>query len=85
MTVISLKSWNRTEVRCLSGYRANERPIWFLVHDTGVDVRAILESWREPDHIYFKVRTEDGRVYELRHHEYEDYWEARQSEQRQQR
>lgn len=82
MAEISMKSWTRTKVRCLAGYRANERPISFLVDDTEVEVRTILEFWREPDYLYFKVDTDDGRIYDLRHHEYEDYWEARESVQR---
>ncbi len=77
-----LTSWNRTEVRCLAGYKANERPISLLVDDTEVHIRAILDSRREPDYLYFKVETADRRVYDLRHHEYEDYWQVRESVQR---
>ena len=72
------KSWNRTAVRCLAGSRANERPISFLVDEREVEVRTILESWREPDYLYFKVDTDDGRVYDLRCHEYEDSWQVRE-------
>jgi hypothetical protein len=71
------KSWNRTAVRCLAGYRANERPLGFLVHESEIKIATILKSWREPDHLYFKVETEDGGVYELRCNEYEDAWEVR--------
>jgi hypothetical protein len=74
------KSWNRTAVRCLAGYRADERPLSFLVVDDEIEVRTVLESWREPDYLFFKVEAEDGRVYVLRHHEYEDSWEASQVE-----
>jgi len=38
-----------------------------------------LKSWREPDYLYFKVETHDGRVYDLRHHEYEYSWQVRES------
>ena len=46
------KSWNRTAVRCLAGYTANERPISFLVDEQEIEVRTILESRRrEPPEI----------------------------------
>jgi hypothetical protein len=69
--------WNPSQVRCLAGSRANERPISFLVNEREIKVRAVLASWREPEYLCFRVETEDGRVYHLRHHEYEDYWEVR--------
>jgi hypothetical protein len=71
------KSWNSTAVRCLAGYRANERPISFLVGQREIKIATILKSWREPDYLCFKVETEDGEVYELRCNEYEDAWEVR--------
>jgi len=77
MSNLAPKSWNHTAVRCLASSRADERPLSFLVEDREIDVRAVLESWREPDYLYFRVETEDGRVYDLRHHEYEDSWELR--------
>ncbi len=79
MSEISLKSWKRAEVRCLDGYRANERPLSFLLDESEIEVHTIIEAWREPDYLCFKVETRDGRVYELRHHEYEDFWQVRES------
>ena len=79
MSENTLKSWNYTAVRCLAGYRANERPISFLVDEREIEIRAILESWREPDYLFFRVETDDGLVYDLRHHEYEDSWQVRES------
>ncbi len=82
MSDTALKPWIRIKVRCLAGSRANERPISFLLDDTDIEVHSVLESWREPDWLCFKVETENGRVYELRHHEYQDHWEVRESEKR---
>ncbi len=82
MTELVHNVWIPTAVRCLASSRANERPISFLLDDTDIKVHSVLESWREPDYLYFKVETEDGRVYELRHHEYQDHWEVRESEKR---
>jgi hypothetical protein len=75
----SPKSWNRTAVRCFAGYRADERPLSFLVDEGEIEIRTILESWREPDYLFFKVEMIDGRVFELRRHEYEDSWEMREA------
>jgi len=72
------KSWNPTAARCLSGFRANERPTSFLLEERRIEVRTILESWWEPDYLCFKVETEDGRVFDLRHHECEDSWQVRE-------
>jgi len=82
MSEIALKSWNHTEVRCLASSRADERPLSFLVNRREIHVRTILKSWREPDYLYFRVETKDGRIYDLRHHEFEDAWEVRESLQR---
>jgi hypothetical protein len=68
----------RTAVRCLASSRADEKPISFLLDSTEVEIRSILESWREPDYLYFIVQTKDGRAYEIRHHEYQDFWEMRE-------
>lgn len=80
---MSPQPWNRTKVKCLAGSRANERPLSFLVGEAEIEVRTVVESWREPDYLYFKVEAEDGRTYILRHHEYVDSWQARESLQRQ--
>ncbi len=77
MSETPFKSWNRTAVRCLASSRADERPLSFLVGE--IEITSIVESWREPDYLYFKVETRDGRVYDLRHHEYEDSWQMRES------
>jgi len=79
MPEIAPNPWIRTEVQCLAGSRANERPIALLLDETVIEIHSILQSWREPDYLYFRVKTKDGRVYELRHHEYEDLWEVRES------
>jgi hypothetical protein len=78
MSKTTLNPWVRTEVRCLASSRANERPISFLLDEREIKVRSVLESWREPDYLYFKVQTKDGRAYEIRHQEYKDSWEMRE-------
>jgi hypothetical protein len=78
MPEIAPSPWVRTAVRCLASSRASERPISFLLNDTEIEILSLLESLREPDYLYFKVETKDGRVYKIRHHEYEEYWEVRE-------
>ncbi len=79
MPEIAHNPWIRTAVRCLASSRASERPISFLLGDSEVEIRAVLESWREPDYLYFRVEMKDGGVYEIRYHEYEYVWEVRES------
>jgi hypothetical protein len=52
----------------------SKSPLSFLVGESEIEVATIVESWMEPDYLCFRVETEDGRVYDLRHHEYEDFW-----------
>jgi hypothetical protein len=78
MPEIAHNSWIRTAVRCLASSRANERPISFLVKNREIQIHAVLESWREPDYLYFRVEAKDGGVYDLRHHEYEDCWQLKE-------
>jgi hypothetical protein len=79
MPKIAPSPWVRTAVRCLASSRASERPISFLLNDTEIEIRVVLESWREPDYLYFSVETKDGRAYVIRHHEYEHSWEVIES------
>ncbi len=72
-------TWTAAEVRCFAGYKADERPTGFRVGHREIEVVKILASWREPDHLCFKVEAPDGIIYELRHHEYEDRWQVRES------
>jgi hypothetical protein len=54
------KSWNPTAARCLSGFRANERPTSFLLDDREIEVRSILESWRDPVTFVSERRLKTG-------------------------
>jgi len=59
------ESWIQSRVRCRAGYRADERPLSFLLDDREIEVCRIVASWREPDYLCFRVETGDGRVYAL--------------------
>ena len=73
------ESWIQSTVRCRADYRADESPLSFLLGDREIEVRRIVSSWKEPNYLCFRVETGDGRAYELRHHEYVDSWEVRES------
>lgn len=79
MVDTSRDTWHATEVRCYSGYRANERPLSFFRRDEEVEVVKVSASHREPDHIDFQVIGNDGKQYTLRHHEYLDRWYVKES------
>jgi len=78
MSETTLNPWVRATVRCLASSRANERPISFLLDNAEIEIRSIVESWWEPDYLYFRIETKDSRIYKLRHHEHIDYWEVRE-------
>jgi hypothetical protein len=54
-------------VECYAGRKDSERPVRFLVGDRSYDVEDVLDQWYGPEHLFFKVRADDGNVYILRH------------------
>lgn len=62
------------EVTGYSGYKANERPLHFIVDQKRNEVKRVLDRWYGQDHDYFKVLTDDGRVYMLKWHRASDTW-----------
>ena len=69
--------WTQTNVRCFSGYKANERPLAFLYRGGEILVQKVVESWYEPDRLCFKVMAEDGHTYRLEHHERDNSWQVK--------
>ena len=62
------------KVTAYSGYKANERPLHFIVDRKRNEVKRVLEQWRGQDHDYFKVLTREGRVCVLKWHRSSDTW-----------
>jgi hypothetical protein len=54
------------EVDCYSGYKADERPVRFQLEERQYCICTVLDQWREPEGIFYRVRADDGRVYVLR-------------------
>jgi hypothetical protein len=61
-------------VECHSGYTYGERPIAFQWEGQRLQVAEVEASWRQPGGRRFRVRTEDGRVFELFYGELYDEW-----------
>jgi hypothetical protein len=61
-------------VEAYSGYKANERPLRLILGDERLEVTRVLDRWYGPEHDYFKVLAEDGRVYMLKWHRSLDVW-----------
>jgi hypothetical protein len=57
---------NHIKVECYSGYKADERPISFILNETKLMVDEILDQWHSPDCEYFKVLADDGNRYLLK-------------------
>jgi len=73
--------YERVEVECYSGYKANERPVAFTYRGVRYDIAAIVDRWYEggiepgrPQLDYFKVRSSDGQEFFLRYSALFDAW-----------
>jgi hypothetical protein len=62
------------DVECYAGYKGGERPVRFRFGDTWIAVQEVVDRWYDPDASFFKVLTEGGEIYILRHDEREDTW-----------
>ncbi|MGD9899378.1 MAG: hypothetical protein AB7T22_09650 [Calditrichaceae bacterium] len=72
------------DVECYHGYKASERPLAFTYREQRWDVDEILDRWFEsgvvagyPNLDYFKVRTNEGSVFLLRHNLRYKTWAVR--------
>ena len=64
----------KIEVVAYSGYKANERPLYFILDQKRLEVKNIVDRWYGVEHDYFKVLADDGKVYLLRWHRSLDLW-----------
>lgn len=64
-------------VECHSGYTYGERPVAFEWQGSRLRVVEVEAAWRLPDGRAFRLRTEDGQVFELSYSEPEDVWHIR--------
>jgi hypothetical protein len=71
------------QVKCYSGFKADERPLSFVLSGREFSVMDIEGSWFEEDEsgrerrVCFRVRADDGDLYLLSHHPEEGTWVLR--------
>jgi hypothetical protein len=65
-------------VECHSGYTYAERPVALQWGDERLTIEEIEAQWRIPGGRRFRVRVEDGRVFELFYGELYDEWRVHQ-------
>lgn len=54
-------------VHCYAGRKADERPIRFRMNDREYLVEEVIDQWYGPEHVFFKLRADDGNLYILLH------------------
>ena len=55
------------QVECYAGRKADERPVGFRLDEDEYTVEEVLDTWYGPEHVFFKIRADDGGVYILQH------------------
>lgn len=61
-------------VETYSGFKADERPLRLHLGDHTLEVSAVEDRWHSPGETYFRILTDDGDRYILRHTEAQDVW-----------
>ena len=61
-------------VESYSGFKADERPLRFVLNGREYEVKEVDDRWYSPEAIYFRVVASDGNRYVLRHDEAADAW-----------
>ena len=62
------------KVECYAGYKAEQRPLRFILGAQTLKVEEVEDQWYSPSAQYFRVRASDGNIYILRHDEEKDGW-----------
>ncbi|MBN2033953.1 MAG: hypothetical protein JW836_11805 [Deltaproteobacteria bacterium] len=64
----------KVEVAAYSGYKSNERPLYFIFNDRKLDVIDIIDRWYGVQHDYYKLLADDCKIYLLKWHRMHDLW-----------
>ena len=62
-------------VDCYAGYKGEETPRRFYLGERVVEIVEVSDRWLAPAYAYFKVRSDDGDTYILRHGVGSGRWE----------
>jgi hypothetical protein len=66
--------FHKVEVKCYSGHTYADRPQSFLWQGHEFKVKNIEKEWLEPGNKFFRVLTEDEKVFELCYNVAQDEW-----------
>jgi hypothetical protein len=62
-------------VECHSGFTYADRPLALTWEGQHLEIVKILSEWRTPENNHFRVRTTDGREFELAYSQVTDEWQ----------
>jgi hypothetical protein len=62
-------------VECYSGYQYPQRPLAFHWQENRLEVERVIVDWRTEDGKQFRVRTQDGQLFDLFYRELYDEWQ----------
>ncbi len=62
-------------VECHSGFTYADRPVALTWEGRRLEIVRILAEWRTPEENHFRVRTTDGREFELAYSQTMDEWQ----------
>ena len=62
------------QVECYAGYKGDERPMRLYLGGRWLEITLVEDRWYSPGETYFRVLTNDGDRYVLRHTEAQDLW-----------
>jgi len=65
---------NKIQVKCYSGHTYAQRPQSFIYMDKEHKISRIEKEWLEPGKRFFRVTTEDEKLFELCYNEAQDQW-----------
>jgi hypothetical protein len=65
---------DKVEVKCYSGHTYAERPQSFFWQNREHKISKIENEWLEPGNKFFRVVTEDEKVFELCYNVAQDEW-----------
>jgi len=64
----------KVKVNAYSGYKANEKPLSFIMDEVKIEVLEIIDRWYGVESDYFKLLGSDGLVYILKWRRLPDVW-----------
>jgi hypothetical protein len=62
------------KVECYAGYKGDQYPKRFTLGEQVLEVVDVQDQWYSPSSEYFRVLTNDGNIYVLRHDQDKDVW-----------